>query len=100
MGKSSEKKPPVKCSKTAYCRPCHAYSAIHAHHGLKILNFVNMSTGQRTRDLLVLLVSKAERPHALNFCPFCGFDFSKRPDWPEFEEVKPSKKPGKSSSPV
>lgn len=76
------KKEPWRCTPTTYCKTIRERSNPDGKAGLNILTYIDMKTGKTTLVIAVhKLSAKDKQPLALNHCPWCGFDFSKRKDW-------------------
>lgn len=85
-----------KCSKTIHCdRLLERSHGNPPARGLNILTYIHMPSGKVTTRIAVHKLSAKDRGLVLNFCPWCGFDFSKRTDWPakgtpaECKEMQP-----------
>ena len=75
---SSDNKSGEVCNADQYCDTLHKRSQ---HNRLEESTFVNRKTGAVSRRLFVHKLSAKDNGLVLNFCPWCGFDFSKRKDW-------------------
>lgn len=85
------KKPPktLRCTKTKYCDSITERSSGTAHKkGLSILNILHIPSGKIRVRIAMYKVSSTDRGLVLNFCPWCGFDFSKRTDRKYFKNEK------------
>lgn len=80
--RKGQKKPTLKCNTVSYCNTLQSVSSDIGKPGINIITYVNMMSGKTTLVLAAYRRTTRDLPPlALNFCPFCGFDFSKRKDW-------------------
>jgi hypothetical protein len=79
------------CTKTEYCDTIRERRQVG--RGMEVQTFRNVKTGKFTRHLVVHKLSAKDGGLVFNFCPWCGFDFSKRKDWPKPEEFTPGPSP-------
>lgn len=50
--------------------------------GLNIITYMHLPSGKVTRRIAIHKLSAKDPGMVLNHCPWCGFDYSKRKDWP------------------
>ena len=74
---------PWRCTKTKYCATLLERSGDgDAPRGLIIRNYISTRTLKTALRIAMHKLGAKDRGLVLNFCPWCGFDFSKRKDWP------------------
>lgn len=72
----------TSCDKETYCSVLRERVTDIGKIGIQIHTYKSMKTGDTTRRLAVHHFDKSDKGGvALNFCPWCGFEFSKRTDW-------------------
>ena len=71
-----------KCTATEYCDWLTERCVEVGKVGFNIVTYIDMKKGKVTLRLALHRIDKADKGGmALNFCPGCGFNFSKRKDW-------------------
>lgn len=69
------------CTKSEYCRTIHERQT--EHRGFRLVTFYNRKSKKIVRSNVIHFLSAKDGGLVFNFCPWCGFDFSKRKDWPK-----------------
>lgn len=65
------------CNAKRYCEPLtQRLQNRGARKGLVVLEYVNFKTLKLSRRLVIYVSKRGDNGIALNFCPWCGFDFT------------------------
>lgn len=81
-----------ECRKDYYCQTLRDRSVYPGKPGISITTYISLITGKKSRSLVIhRMDAKDKTGMVLNGCPWCRFDFSMRPDWPQEKDFKPTK---------